>query len=62
MGGKKYHLLLLCLRRTIERCRGGGKGQRIAGDTAGSWFVSLKKGGATVENDSFKKRQNTLQL
>ena len=39
---------------SIERCRRGGRGHRILGDTAGSWsqnrrFRKRKAGGAAVE-------------
>ena len=51
---KKYLHDFSCLRRTIERRRRGGKGHRVLGDTAGSWFQNQrfrrrKVGGATVE-------------
>ena len=39
---KKNHHIFSCLQRTIEQRRRDGKGHRMSGDKAGSWFQNRR--------------------
>ena len=54
---KASYIFFACLQRIIERWGRGGKGHRVSGDTAGSWF---KKPATSLENSWWGYRRTTL--